>query len=118
MALAGIALKVVNAGLNAVMTPLVRSPLHRLVSGRIAMITYTGRRSGKTFSTPVAYDRRGDEVRIDVAMPDRKTWWHNFDGDGGPIALALAGVDHHGHAVAVRDDKGRVRVTVTLAEPA
>ena len=46
------------------------------------MITYTGRRSGRTFTIPVAYRRRGDEIEIAANMPDAKTWWRNFLGDG------------------------------------
>lgn len=115
VAVTGTAFRALNSVLNAVMVPLVRSPLHRLVSSRVAMITYTGRRSGRTFSTPVAYDRIGDEVMIDVAMADQKSWWRNFDGDGGPLTLTLAGVDHQGHAVA-HDNEGRLRVTVTLTD--
>ncbi|MGW1562291.1 hypothetical protein ACWCQ1_38065 [Streptomyces sp. NPDC002144] len=75
---------------------------------------YTGRRSGRTFSTPVAYQHKGGIVTIAVAFPDAKNWWRNFTGDGGPISLELEGADREGHAVAQRDDKGRVLVTVRL----
>lgn len=86
----------------------------RLVSRRLTVITYTGRRSGRTFSTPVGYRRAGDTVTIGVQFPDAKTWWRNFLGDGGPITLDLDGVDRAGHAVAVRDGAGRVTVTARL----
>ncbi|NKY88389.1 nitroreductase family deazaflavin-dependent oxidoreductase [Nocardia veterana] len=77
-------------------------------------ITYVGRRSGKSFSTPVNYRRSGDSILIGVAMPDRKSWWRNFTGDGGPITLHLPGGDRTGHAVAQRDERGRVTVRVQL----
>ncbi|GAA1979229.1 hypothetical protein [Amycolatopsis minnesotensis] len=96
---------------NAALRPVLAS---RLFSGRMTEITYTGRRSGRTFSTPVAYARDGDEVTIRVMAPDAKQWWRNFTGDGGPISLKLADTDREGHAVAERDDRGRVRVTVRL----
>lgn len=86
----------------------------RLIRRSIAVVTYTGRRSGRTFSTPVGYRRAGDTVTIPVMMPDAKQWWRNFTGGGGPISLNLDGVDRPGHAVARRDDRGRVSVTVTL----
>ena len=47
-------------------------------------IRYVGRRSGKTFETPVGYRRSGDSVIIGVMSPDKKTWWRNFLGDGAP----------------------------------
>jgi hypothetical protein len=37
-------------------------------------------------------------------------------GGGGPITLRLNGTDRTGHAVATRDDRGRVTVTVKLDE--
>lgn len=85
-----------------------------LVSRRLTVITYTGRRSGKTFSTPVGYRRRGSIVTIGVQLPEAKTWWRNFLGDGGPISVQLDGADHSGHASARRDERGRVTVTVHL----
>lgn len=87
----------------------------RLVDRYITIVTYTGRRSGRTFSTPVGYRRAGDTVTIGVRLPDAKNWWRNFTGDGGPISLHLDGADRTGHAVAHRDDNGRVTVTVRLA---
>lgn len=86
----------------------------RLIRRHITVVTYTGRRSGRTFSTPVGYRRTGDTVAIQVMMPDAKQWWRNFTGDGGPISLNLDGVDRPGHAVARRDGRGRVDVTVML----
>lgn len=78
----------------------------------ITMITYTGRRSGRTFTIPVAYRRRGDEIEIAANMPDAKTWWRNFLGDGAALTLRLDGRERAGHAVAHRDDNGYVTVTV------
>jgi hypothetical protein len=80
----------------------------------VTLITYTGRRSGRTFNIPVAYRRRGDEFEIAANLPDAKTWWRNFVGDGAPISLTLDEVERAGHAVAHRDDKGRVTVRVRL----
>jgi hypothetical protein len=87
-----------------------------LVNRNIAILTYTGRRSGRGFSIPVAYRRKGDEVTINANLPETKTWWRNFLGDGGPLTLQLDGAARAGHAVAERDAKGRVTVTVRLAD--
>ena len=78
-------------------------------------IRYVGRRSGKTIETPVGYRRSGDTFVINVMSPDNKTWWRNFLGEGGPITfLKLDGADRTGHAVADRDEAGRVKVTINL----
>ncbi|HUQ58617.1 nitroreductase/quinone reductase family protein [Lentzea sp.] len=86
----------------------------KLVRKGITVVTYTGRKSGRTFSTPVGYQRKGDVVDIKVMMPDAKTWWRNFNGEGGLLTLELDGTERTGHATSHRDDKGRVTVRVQL----
>lgn len=85
-----------------------------LISRRLTVVTYAGRRSGRTFSTPVAFRRAADTITIGVQFPDAKLWWRNFLAEGGPISLQLDGVDRTGHAVASRDEAGHVTVTVQL----
>src|ERR1700761_4718374 len=101
---------------NAPVTAIAASPgIGKLLRRNVTVIAYTGRRSGRTFSIPVAYRRRGDEIEVAANLPDAKTWWRNFVGAGGPLSLTLDGTERTGHAVAHRDDKGRVTVHVRLA---
>ncbi len=102
---------------NAFFSQLAHVPLlGSVIRRRLIVIRYVGRRSGKTFETPVSYSRRGDDVTIGVAFPDNKSWWRNFLGDGGTITLVgLDGADRSGHAVATRDSAGRVAVRVRFA---
>lgn len=100
---------------NALVNSLRASPRWGKLVGRyLTAVTYTGRRSGRTFTTPVGYRRNGDIVTIKVMMPDAKTWWRNFLGEGGPLTLELDGAERTGHATSHRDDKGRVTVRVRL----
>ncbi len=85
-------------------------PLRR----HLTVVTYTGRRSGRAFSTPVAYRLSGSTVTIGVALPERKRWWRNFTGEGGPLSLELPDGVRSGHAVASTDRRGGVTVTVRL----
>jgi hypothetical protein len=102
---------------NAPVAALANSALlGRLVNRNIAMLTYTGRRSGRSFTIPVSFRRSGGEVIIGANMPEAKTWWRNFLDDGGPLTLQLDGTERTGHAVAERDEKGRVTVTVQLTD--
>ncbi|KAF0848846.1 hypothetical protein [Nocardia caishijiensis] len=102
---------------NAIVLAVTKAPGLRKVLGKsFAEVSYVGRRSGRTFSTPVNYRRSGDEYVIGVAMPDQKTWWRNFLGAGGPITLRIDGLDHPGRAVAHRGERGGVTVRVNLDE--
>jgi hypothetical protein len=95
---------------------LINAPvIGRFVGRGLVVIRYVGRRSGQTFEIPVGYRRSGDTLTINVGAPDSKNWWRNFLGEGGPITLLnLDGADRTGHAVANRDETGRVSVSVTL----
>lgn len=84
------------------------------VRRHLTIVTYTGRRSGRTFTIPVGYRRMGDTVEIGVRIPARKNWWRNFTGEGGPISVELDGTDRTGHAIARQDARGIVTVTVRL----
>ena len=101
---------------NTLFVGLIDAPVvGGLVRRGLLNIRYVGRRSGKTFETPIGYRRSGDTITIRVSMPDGKSWWRNFLGEGDPITLLkLDGRDRTGHAVAHRDDRGRVSVTVRL----
>jgi len=101
---------------NNIFVGLIDAPIVGSVVRRALInIRYVGRRSGKTIQTPVGYRRAGDRIVINVVSPDKKTWWRNFLGEGGSITLLnLDGADRTGHALAHRDDNGRVTVTVQL----
>lgn len=104
---------------NAAAVGLTRVPgLGRWIGHGVVVIRYTGRRSGRTFETPVSVNRDGDQVTINAMTPDSKTWWRNFLGEGGELTLLnLDGRDRSGHAVAHRDGQGKVTVTVRLDTP-
>ena len=42
---------------NAVVRPLLQSPLHSVVSGRLMLLDYTGGKTGKQYSFAVGYMR-------------------------------------------------------------
>ncbi len=100
---------------NAPVAAIATSPrFGKLLRRNVTMITYTGRRSGRTFSIPVAYRRHGNEIVVGANLPDAKTWWRNFLGDGGPVTLTLDGAECDGHAIADRDANGRVTIRIRL----
>lgn len=102
---------------NRTGNPMVRlilsSPLHAPVSGRLALITVIGRRSGREYTFPVSYRQEGDSVTIGVAWPGRKLWWRNLR-DGGRVRMRLRGDERTGQAAARGDKHTGVTVEVQL----
>jgi F420H(2)-dependent quinone reductase len=92
-----------NRIVNPALRTILRSPIHRLASRRFALITYTGRRSGRDYTIPCFYRDKGDEVTIAVGWPERKVWWRNLTGEGGAVRLLVQGQELRGHAIATRD---------------
>ncbi len=82
---------------------ILRSPMHGMVSKTMLLITFTGRKSGKTYTTPVDYSQDGDQVTIFT----HANWWKNLIG-GAPVALRMRGRDLQGIAEPVAEDKGVV----------
>ncbi len=46
-----------------------RSPLHFLVSKSIMLITFTGRKTGNRYTTPISYLPEGDTVTVFTHAP-------------------------------------------------
>jgi len=82
---------------------ILRSPMHGMVSKTMLLITFTGRKSGKTYTTPVDYSQDGDQVTIFT----HANWWKNLVG-GAPVTLRMRGRDLQGIAEPVAEDKGAV----------
>ena len=76
---------------NGFMLGLLRSPLHGALSGSMMVLTFTGRRSGRRYTTPVNYTREtmddGSE-RLWVLSARERQWWRNLRGDQ-PVALEM-----------------------------
>lgn len=72
--------------LNPVMRVLLGSPLHWPLSRWFLILAWTGRKSGKQYSTPVSYLREGDDLWVTTG--DR--WWRNLEG-GAPVAVRISG---------------------------
>jgi deazaflavin-dependent oxidoreductase (nitroreductase family) len=64
----------------------LRSPFHGMLSNGMMLITVTGRKTGKKYTTPVGYYREGDTLLV-MTSRDR-TWWRNLKG-GAEVGLLL-----------------------------
>jgi len=85
--------------MNAVPTTVLRTPLlHRLLSGRYLLLTFTGRSTGRRYRTPVAY--RTTPEGITFSTDSR--WWRNLLAEPA-VELFLRGRRARGVARAVDD---------------
>ena len=103
----------VNKAINPLVRGLLRSPAHGLLSSHLALITVTGRRSGRTFTFPVGYHQEEERVMIGVDWPERKRWWRNLL-DAAPVEIRLAGVSRTGTGQARGDEHTGVTVEIQL----
>jgi deazaflavin-dependent oxidoreductase (nitroreductase family) len=71
-----------------------------MVDKTVLLITFTGRKSGKTYTTPVDYSQDGDQVTVFT----HAGWWKNLR-NGAPVTLRLRGRDVQGLAEPVAEDK-------------
>jgi len=85
---------------NHAMKFVLRSPVHGMVSKNILLITFSGRKSGKAYTTPVSYSQSGDRVTIFT----HAAWWKNLQGEA-PVTLHIRGQEVQGLAKPVAEDK-------------
>ena len=79
-----------NRILNPILIAILRGPLHGLLGGNLLALTYTGKKSGRSYTLVANYFRGSGQVLIIPAMPEQKTWWRNLVG-GAAVDLTLAG---------------------------
>lgn len=90
---------------NPIIIWLLRSPFHAFMSQNTMLITYTGRKSGKTYTTPVNYwmTTEGDKPVYITTSHRPRTWWRNFR-QGAPLTARIQGKEYQGIAIAVEDE--------------
>jgi len=87
---------------NDFMAWVLRSPFHGMLSNGMMLITVTGRKTGKTYTTPVGYYEEGDSLWV-ITSRDRK-WWRNLQG-GANVKLLLKRKPVNGFAETELDEK-------------
>src|SRR3990172_6154709 len=93
---------------NHAMKLLLRSPVHGMISKTIMQITFTGRKSGKKYTTPVSYSQYDDQVYVFT----HAAWWKNLRG-GAAVTLHIRGQESQGWAEPVAEDKQAVAAGLT-----
>lgn len=95
--------------LNPLFTTLLRSPLHRPLSGRLMLLRFTGRRSRTLYTIPVGYARADDTLLLGT----QARWKQNLRG-GARVSARLAGRERTGTAEVIDDEAGLVEAYRTM----
>jgi deazaflavin-dependent oxidoreductase (nitroreductase family) len=85
---------------NLFMIPILKSPLHFLISESTILITYRGKKSGKQYQVPVNYLAIKD--RLLTTSFRHRIWWRNLRGGVG-VTVRLKGKNYRARAEAVED---------------
>ena len=88
---------------NQLVALLLRSPMHRLISKDLLLLTLTGRKSGKKYTIPVGYGRQGDIL----ALFTDHTWYKNLLAHP-MVKVRLQGKERSGTAEVIRNDKEQI----------
>ena len=102
-------LRLVNPFVRAILG----SPAHRLLSGRLLVLTYRGHRSGRSFAIPLLYaDVASGEIVV-LALSDGKLWWRSFTR-AAPATVTLRGAQVTVSGAVVDDARRDVAVAAYL----
>jgi deazaflavin-dependent oxidoreductase (nitroreductase family) len=71
---------------NTFISWVLRSPFHGLLSNGMMLITVTGRKTGKKYTTPVGYYQQDGYLWV-ITSRDRQ-WWRNVK-NGAEVSLLL-----------------------------
>lgn len=93
--------------LNPIVRGLLRSPVHGIASANLCVFSYRGRRSGRSFSTPLSFMQEGSLVRLLSSHNTR--WWNNFLDGPTEVEIEIARETFHAKARTVVDDSKEFR---------
>jgi hypothetical protein len=78
-------------------------------SDQLLLLTFTGRKSGKEFTTPMRYAQEGETLRMTVMYP----WWKNLVEEA-TVHVLLRGQMRTGTAEVLPEKDGEVVVKIHL----
>lgn len=87
---------------NSLMKWALTTPgIQAMVGQGVALLTFTGRKTGKTYTIPVSYHREEDTVTMVTKRVRR--WWKNFE-TAHEVEVRIAGRNYTGKAEVVTGD--------------
>jgi hypothetical protein len=83
--------------LNPLMMQVLPSSLHWPASTQLALVRFKGKKSGRFFTTPMAYHLFDDIVVIALAETKGRNWWRNYV-EVAPMDILIKGEWRNGFA--------------------
>jgi hypothetical protein len=80
---------------------ILRSPLHGIMSKKVLLLSFTGRKSDKRYTLPLSYVQSGATLLLGTQTP----WWKNLRG-GVPVTARVQGKTVTGIADVISDEAG------------
>ena len=100
------------AWVNSMMTWMLRTPLLEKIIGQgLALLTVTGRRTGRTYTFPVSYRR--EDATVTIITKRERIWWRNLLTNPD-VELRLAGRRYSGRAHVDLDGDDAVHRLMTF----
>jgi deazaflavin-dependent oxidoreductase (nitroreductase family) len=87
---------------NGAVAGVLRSPAHRLLSRWLLLLTYRGRRSGRSYTIPLLYARDGGDFLLVALHPGGQLWWRSLTG-GAAVEVRVAGRSVNARAAGAGD---------------
>lgn len=83
--------------INPFVSVILRSPLHRMLSNSVLLLTFTGRKTWKRYTIPVGYTHEGDTLTLFSS----KSWYKNLPGRS--VTVRLEGRSRKGRAEVIEE---------------
>ncbi len=93
---------------NPAIKVLLRSPLHRLVSKHLMLLTFSGRKTGNTYTVVVGRHEVDGALVVPTGTVGRR-WRLNFRG-GAPVVVTIEGRRRPGRGELVEDPEEVARL--------
>lgn len=96
--------------INRLLIALLRSPLHGIASHTLVVLSFQGRKSGKTYTFPTGYTQQGNQVE----SVSSRNWWKNLR-ENAQVTLWLKGKKRSSVASVSSGDETVVQALLPLA---
>ena len=105
----------VRRRVNGLVAGVLGSRAHPLLSRWLLLLTYRGRRTGRTYTIPLLYAVDGDDLLLVALHPERQQWWRNVGG-GADVELRVRGAGRRARATP-SPDAARSRAVYAARRP-